>query len=467
LKGHRQAPAFALTALLLCACEGGSLPPVGLQPDRQERIDPNTIALIERQMEQVRSHPQSGANYAELGMMYEANTLWDEARRAYAVAVELEPEETWWRFHLAVAMRTAGDLDGALGLFRELTARQPELAPVQQRLGEALTEAGDLEGAATAYQWVIELAAEQPHGYLGLGEVRLLERDFATARELLERAVALDPRYRASRYALGLAYRGLGLLDLAQAELALGVDAQTRYLADPLTSRIAAYAVNLPALRNRAAVELNNGRADQAALVLEQVLREQPGNATDLNNLAIAYMRLGRFEEAREKLEEARSIAPEKFTTRLNLASLATRTGDREAAVVHAREAVERGPNVARTHMTLAMAEAELGNLEQTAASLEQAVRLDARDPQLHGMLAETCARLGRQDCAEEQFLAVLALLPDSLTGLLNLGQLYLQQGRLEEAGEMLRRAKQLAPGNRRVAEFEKAYRDRSPGEKQ
>jgi Flp pilus assembly protein TadD len=214
-------------------------------------------------------------------------------------------------------------------------------------------------------------------------------------------------------------------------------------------------------------VELNNGRADQAALVLEQVLREQPGNATDLNNLAIAYMRLGRFEEAREKLEEARSIAPEKFTTRLNLASLATRTGDREAAVVHAREAVERGPNVARTHMTLAMAEAELGNLEQTAASLEQAVRLDARDPQLHGMLAETCARLGRQDCAEEQFLAVLALLPDSLTGLLNLGQLYLQQGRLEEAGEMLRRAKQLAPGNRRVAEFEKAYRDRSPGEKQ
>ena len=73
--------------------------------------------------------------------------------------------------------------------------------------------------------------------------------------EAIERAVALDPRYRASRYALGLAYRGLGLLDQAQRELALGLDAQTRYLADPLSSQVAAYSVNLPALRNQAGVE--------------------------------------------------------------------------------------------------------------------------------------------------------------------------------------------------------------------
>ena len=272
----------------------------------------------------------------------------------------------------------------------------------------------------------------------------------------LERAVALDPGYRAARYTLGLAYRGLGLIEEAQREMARGLDALPRYLADPLTPQIQGYAVNLPAQRNRAAGVLRGGRPDQGALILEQVLMEQPGNTTDLNNLAIAYMRMGRFEEAQARLDEARGIAPEKFTTWLNLSSLATRSGDPEAALTYAEIAVERAPNMAQTHVALAMAEAELGYLERTAASLERALRLDARDPQIHGMLAEVSVELGRPEQAEEHFQSVLVIVPDSLTGVLGLGRLYLQQGRLDRAGAMLARASELAPGNARVAAFER-----------
>ena len=175
-------------------------------------------------------------------------------------------------------------------------------------------------------------------------------------------------------------------------------------------------------------------------------------------------MRMGRFEEAQARLDEARRIAPEKFPTWVNLSSLAFRTGDIEAALAYAEAAVERGPNVARTHVVLAMAEVELGQLERTAASLERAVRLDARDPQIHGMLAEVCVQLGRLDLAEKHFQSVLALLPDSLTGVLGLGRLYLQQGRFDRAGAMLARANELAPGNERVAAFEREIRERAPG---
>ena len=396
-------------------------------------------------------------------MIYEANILWPDAMRSYAVAVDLEPTSTWWRFHLAVATRTAGDTEESLRLLRDLAAEHPELAPAQQRLGEALTEVGELTDAAAAYRRVIELLPGSPEGFHGLGEVRLLQRDYAAARELLERAVALDPRYRGSRYALGLAYRGLGLLEKAQRELALGVDAWPRYLPDPLASQIRDYAVNLPAKRKTAAALLHGGRPDQAALLLEQVLNEQPGNATDLNNLAIAYLRMERFDEARSRLVEARRIAPEKFSTWLNLSLLAIRTGDPGAAVVFAEAAIERAPKMAQTHVALAMAEAELGNLERTAASLERAVHLDARDPQTHGMLAEICVQLGRLGRAETHFQSVLALVPDSLTGVLGLGRLYLQQGRLDRAGAMLARASELAPGNARVAAFEREILQRTP----
>ena len=458
---------LVLTTLLLCACGGSDPSLTDFVPANLSRLDPNVVALVERQMTRVMSHPRDGRSYAELGMIYEANLLWADARRAYAAAVELEPASTWWRFHLAVATRTAGDLEGALRLLQDLVSEHPELAPIQQRLGEALTKVGELAGAAAAYRRVIDLMPGSPVGYHGLGEVRLLERNYAAARKLLERAVALDPGYRAAHYSLGLAYRGLGLIEEAQREMARGLDALPRYLADPLTPQIQGYAVNLPAQRNRAAVVLRGGRPDQAALILEQVLITQPGNTTDLNNLAIAYMRMGRFGEAQARLDEARHMAPEKFSTWLNLSSLATRTGDPEAAVAYAETAVERAPNMAQTHVALAMAEAELGHLERTAASLESALRLDARDPQIHGMLAEVSVELGRPEQAEEHFQSVLLILPDSLTAVLNLGRLYLQQGRLDQAGEMLVRANELAPGNTRVAAFELEVLDRTPGERE
>ena len=461
--------ALALSAFLLCACGRSDPSPGDLLPANLSKLDPKVISLIEQQMTRIESYSDSARSYAELGMIYEANTLWTDARRAWAVAVDLEPDQTWWRFHLAVASRESGNLEDALRLLQELNAApaqtESQLAPVQQRLGEALAESSDLAGAAEAYRLVIELMPSAAEGYHGLGQVRLLQQDYAAARQLLERAVVLDSRYRAAHYSLGLAYRGLGMVDEAQIELARGVDAVPRYLSDPLTAQINAYVVNHPALRNRAASMLLSGRPDKAAELLEQILNDQPGGATDLNNLAIAYMRMGRFEEARVSLEKALRIAPEKFSTWLNLSSLATRTGDQEAALAYAEAAVERAPNLAQTHMSLAMAEAELGYLKRTAASLERAVRLDERDPQVHGMLAEVSVQLGRLELAEEHFGIVLTLLPDSLTGMLNLGQLYLQQGRLDDARELLARANKLAPGNARVTAFDREIRNYEPGE--
>lgn len=455
---------LSLTTLLLFACGGGDPSPVDLVPPNLSSYDPNVVDLVERQISRIDSNPAHAAYYAELGMIYEANELWPAARDAYAAAVELQPASTWWRFHLAVATRNAGGLEGALQLLQELAAGKPDQAPIQQRLGEALTEAGQLGSAAVAYQHVIDLVPDSPEGYHGLGEVMLLRGDYAAASELLERAVALDPRYRGSHYTLGLAYRGLGRLEDAQRQLALGVDAWPRYLPDPLTAQIHDYVVNLPARRNMAAAMLQT-RPGQTAVLLEQVLNEQPGNTMDLNNLAIAYMRLGRFDDARASLEEARRLAPEKFQTWLNLSSLAMHGGDPEAAVTYAKAAVERAPTMAQTYVALAMAEAETGNLEATATALEDALRFDARDPQIHGMLAEVSVQLGRWGPAEQHFQSVLEIRPNSLTAMLGLGRLYLQQGDLEKANAMLVRANRLAPNNARVAAFGRETRQGFPEE--
>lgn len=447
---------FTLATLSLIGCDDDSPPDLAeLVPGRLSQMDPNVASLVERQAGKIKADPGNAVAYAELGMIYEANLMWAAARRAYEAAVELDQASTWWRFHLAISTREAGDLERALELLEEMVVSDPNLAPIQHRLGAARVEAGDLNGASNAYRSLIELEPDRPEGYHGLGEVMLLERNFQAASELLERSLAINPRYRAARYPLGLAYRGLGRLQDAKREMAYGADTWLQYLPDPLTPKIREYTVNLPAQRNMAAVMLQRNRPDQAAELLENILQKQPRNATDLNNLAIAYMRQGRFQDAKAKLDTAREIAPEKFSTWLNLSSLAARTGDREAALIYARGAVERAPNVATVHVSLARAEAEMGRIDLAADSLERAVQLDPQDAQARGMLAEINVRRGRFEAAEENFLGVLTLIPDSLTAVLGLGRLYLQQGRAEKARLMLARAQKLAGGQASVAAFE------------
>ena len=67
---------LVLTTLLLCACGGSDPSPADLVPANLSRFDPNVVALVERQMARIKSHPRAGASYAELGMIYEANLLW-------------------------------------------------------------------------------------------------------------------------------------------------------------------------------------------------------------------------------------------------------------------------------------------------------------------------------------------------------------------------------------------------------
>ena len=116
------------------------------QPDNLAQLRPEVQQLVRTNLARAEAAPRDAQAHGRLGMIYEANLLWDAARTSYATAAQLDPDTPAWRLHEAIATREAGDPEAARALLQAVAAEQPDLAAAQQRLGDALLEAGDLDG---------------------------------------------------------------------------------------------------------------------------------------------------------------------------------------------------------------------------------------------------------------------------------------------------------------------------------
>ncbi len=316
---------LAMTGLAYGACalwwpSRKPTPAISL-PENLDALEPDVRRLVEQQIAELRAAPLNAARHVELALVYEANELWAEARRAYEAAVELDGSNSLWRLHRAITTQETGDFESACELFENLVRDVPSLAPAQQRLGQALLEKGDLVGAEAAYQQVVRLAPEAAEGYAGLADVRLRQGQVDSAIELLQRAVELDKTYRVAHFLLGSAYRRQQRLDDAVRELQLGQNGKVRYLPDSLTRRAERYAATVRARHTLALKRMVAGDFKSATELLEAAVRAAPNNLAIINALAGAYMQTGRVDDAYQWLLKANELDDRNATTHINLAS--------------------------------------------------------------------------------------------------------------------------------------------------
>ena len=429
---------------------------VAVTPDHLPGLEPDVAALIAEKVKAAREQPGNAAAHGDLGLAYEANLLWREARASYANAVKLDPLDVLWSYHLAIATHQAGEFDASVDLLREITRKYPDFAPAQQRLGHSLLEQGRLDEAAKAFDRLVQLLPNEPHGYVGRGDVQLRQRRYAEAAGTLERAVQMAPGYRSAQYLLGTAYLRLGKKEEARRALQRGVDAAIAYLESPLAPTVNAYAVNVTARLSQAANLLGAGRAEQAVALLEDSRKSHPENVTLLNNLAIAYMRLNRLDEAEKLLFEARKVDPDKFSTYLNLVSWAMRQRDLDRAHEFATMAIQKAPQMAQPYYSRAQVLAYKSRFEEALDDLAQSALRDHRNPGAHAFSGDLCMRLERFADAREHYRRTLEIDAEFLPAHVGLGDASLALGELEEAQRALDNARKIAPGHPLVQRLEK-----------
>jgi tetratricopeptide (TPR) repeat protein len=367
-----------------------------------------TLEALEFARRGVRLAPQNSYVNDVLGIVAEANSLEDEAWKAYQKAAQLDPEARHARrrlIRLAIVREEWGFARSTAARLLELDGARAEYHFLS---GLVESKAGEFAAARSAYERAIE-SAESPYAeaWYNLG---LLERRAGRANEALhayDRAVEIRPGYVAAVNNRGLVLRDLGRLDEAKASFAAAIELRSSHPSawvnlarvesdlENFSASVAAYVRALeldPGLRYAAlerAVNLRRaGRPDEAIEAYLDLVAAHPRYLKAWYNLGIAYAAAGQSDDAREAYESALALDASHWRSRKNLGLLELRLQREEAARRHLSEAADVHPEDVETRLALAELETRRGARAACRAHLE-AVRAQELDlPEARDLVA-------------------------------------------------------------------------------
>jgi tetratricopeptide (TPR) repeat protein len=125
---------------------------------------------------------------------------------------------------------------------------------------------------------------------------------------------------------------------------------------------------------------------------------------------------------------------------------------DYDSASATFAKALEAAPSLKLARINLAIALLHAGKLAEAEKAAEAAREADPRAPQPPYVLGLAARADNRAEAAAAAFEQVLALDPDDLGARVNLGQLYMQQRRYDEAATLFRAAVETEPYNATAA---------------
>ncbi len=262
----------------------------------------------------------------------------------------------------------------------------------------ALHNTGDIQGAFTAYQQVIDQSPNNTEALNGLGVLSLQIGKAELAESFLQRAAKKGKREPKYWNNLGLAQRRLGKHKEAIQSHNKAIKLNRQYV---------------EAMNNLAALYIDIGRYDDAIPLLRQALRIKPDYANAYGNLGIAFNKSDQHDKAVQALEKALQHDPGNPNSYVSLATTYKDMGEFEKAKDLADAAIARGAQA--THLVnalnvLGLAYTSLNHPQEAMKYYEQALEVDPNCVDVHinkGMLS---LKLGDLEDGWEEYLWRLKL---------------------------------------------------------
>ncbi len=132
-------------------------------------------------------------------------------------------------------------------------------------------------------------------------------------------------------------------------------------------------------------------------------------------------------------------LSPDAYVIQNNLAAVYWHQGDRDKAENMWREALTQDPNHPDALNNMGMVAGRKKQYAQAAEFFERSIKLKPDEPDPHLNLGTTYRLMGMPDLAERELRMALALAPIDYLVLNELGQLFLDEGRVGEAEERFR----------------------------
>lgn len=355
-----------------------------------------------------------GTAYGELGRLLMAASYLDGAEICYLNAQTLAPADNRWPYYLGHLYKGKGPPAMSVASFERALKLRPNDVATLVWLGDAYLVDGRSDAAEPLFNDALQLERDSVAAHFGAGRVALARKNYAGAVAHFEKALALDPQATATHYQLGMAYRGLGDLARAEAQLAQRGDIEPRPT-DPLMRQLdelleSAEAYNVrggreleaqnwsaavddfrkglalkpddPSLRHRlgtALYQMNDARGAEEQF--REVIRRSPEFAKAHFSLGVVLAAVGRHQEAIESFTNALTHDGGYLQARLQLANVLARSGRPGEALVEYRRVLESDPALKEAKFGSAMALVRLHRYRDARDRLGEGLKAHPGDP--------------------------------------------------------------------------------------
>lgn len=177
---------------------------------------------------------------------------------------------------------------------------------------------------------------------------------------------------------------------------------------------------------------------------LRRALKYNPDSVAALINLAIVKKRLGNTDEARKLAQKAKDLAPNDPDVGIILGNLLAETQDLDSALDTYRDAVDESPDDPTIRYNLALALLRKGNEEEAVRNFAKVIDLSGGGElasRSHSHLGRIYFSRGNLEMAADHLKKAATLAPDNGRHHYNLGIVYLQMKRNEDALREFNRA--------------------------
>lgn len=218
--------------------------------------------------------------------------------------------------------------------------------------------------------------------------------------------------------------------------------------------------MNEPELWQVATRKHQTGDLAGAEALYRQLLQADPKHADALHVLGLVLSQTGRPDEALVLIRQAMALRPEQPTYVNNLGEVLRQQGQFGEAEACFRQALALAPQFPEAHFNLGNALKSQGRYEEALAAYQQAVRLRPGYAKVHFNLANTLREFGLVKAAIESYRQALALRPNWAEARLNLGVAHAELAEHDAAIACYRRAAELDPGLDVDGDLGNAYLD-------
>jgi len=379
------------------------------------------------------------------------------------------PEQRAASPKLAAAIEAvrSGDADSALRLAREAVAEQPRSAVAHEVLGFAASMKGEKKEAEKALGEALRLEPRRISVMIALGRLALQMNDPKKAEQMFRKALSITPTLAVARRNLAIALLRQGQVQSAVLVLqeaikqANGKDADSQYLLaavyeelgrpveaeKALEALLAAQPDVQQAVLLLALVKLELRKTTEADALFQKVIERDPKSPLARLGLAVIDRMKGELSEARTELEKLTVERPDWAQAHLQLGETLLRMRQTDAAMKAFSLAETTSPNLALARLRTSQALLAAGMTDAAIERARAALSSPSAASPARALLTQIYLQKRDFPAAEREMKAAAAAAPSDPGPVLQLGRLYLIQGRGRDALAQFDRAAQLRPG--------------------